>query len=308
MTATFKPLTFSPTSLECASTLRASMVATSAMAGWTSCLLDHMEGDDIADPHEPQTTPDFKIAITLCGKAEVEYLVGSRWRSTINLPGIVNLTPGGETGRLRWRNCTPSPFRTAFLYIPSDLLLQAAELVCRPGQRLSGDLARVLAVDEQVTASVVASLIQGMEAGAPDIFAETGLRWLALHLVSRFGERSPDDIGARDGIALTDSRLARAVEFMTENLARPITIGEIASEAGVSPFHFSRLFARRLGLPPHAYLIRCRMEKAQRLLTTTGLPVALVAAECGYQGGSSFSSAFSRCFGFAPGTVRRGAR
>lgn len=304
---TFEVSHYAQASLDCAGALKSmSVVATSASVGWSCCLLDHMEGDDASDLHETHTTPDVRIIVATRGLHDVDVLRDGRWRSWINQAGTVALTPGGENARVKRRNrVAGSPYRQAFLHVPSAFFFQAAELVHRPGRPLSANLPRIFATEESVAACVVGSLLKAMGAGAPDIYAETAVRWLALHLVSRFGDSPIADESSSKPIALTDTRFTRAVEFMTANLARPVSIAEVAREAGVSAFHFTRLFTRRMGLPPHAFLTRCRMEKAHLLLSTTDLAISVLAAECGYPIASSFSSAFFRHFGHAPTAVHR---
>lgn len=259
----------------------------------------------MAEVHETHATPDLTIVVATRGEHNIDVLSAGRWRSAVYQTGAVGLTRGGETTRLRWRNRRPlTPFRTAHLYVPQAFLAEAVDLVRRPGQRLSADLSSLHVVNEQVTVSVVSSLLAAMERGEADIFAETALRWLSLQLVSRFGEED----GCRRVVqndVLPDARLARAVEYMTSELARPIAVADLAREAGISPFHFARLFSRRVGVSPHAYLTRCRMEKAETLLTTTDLPVAVVAAECGFVTPGSFSSTFLRHMGKTPGNARK---
>jgi AraC family transcriptional regulator len=292
---------FAPDSLNCAAALRNRLLMSSAGAGWTSCVLDHVEGDLATDVHETHATPDLTVVVATRGEHDVEIFSAGRWRQAIYQVGATGITTPKETTRLRWRNRNPgSPFRTAHLYVPASMLIEAAELCRRPGQALSADIAHTLVVNEPATATVISSLLGALQDGAPDIYADVTLRWLAMHLVYRFHARLRGD--EEDGRLefLSDRRLARAIEFMTANLARPIGVDDIAREACVSPFHFTRLFRQKLGVAPHRYLTSRRMEKAQRLLSTTDLPVATVGTECGYPLASSFTAAFTRYFGVAP--------
>jgi AraC family transcriptional regulator len=292
---------FAPTSLKCAGALKNTLITSSASGDWTSCLLDHVEGENSSDVHETHKTSDLTIVVATRGEHEVEVFDNGRWHQAIYQPGAAGLTPGGETTRLQWRNRKlGSPFRTAHLYLPETMIMEAAELYRRPGARVSPGVMSTLVVNDQVAASVVASLLNGLDSGAPDIYAETAVRWLSIHLVSRFSNGVFNGDSDRRTEFLSDLRLARAVEFITANLSRQISVDDIAREAGVSPFHFTRLFRDKIGLAPHRYLTCRRMEKARRLLTTTDLPVSLVGAECGYSRASSFTAAFTQQFGMPP--------
>jgi AraC family transcriptional regulator len=292
---------FALASLKCAAALKNTLIATSASGYWTSCLLDHVEGDNSADVHETHETSDLTVVVATRGEHEVAVFENGRWHQAIYQAGAAGLTPGGETTRLRWRNRKLGfPFRTAHLYIPETMIMEAAELYRRPGEHLSAGVMSTLVVNDQVAASVVKSLLKASDSGAPDIYAETAIRWLSVHLIARFSNGVFNADGDRRTEFLSDLRLARAVEFMTANLSRQISVDDIAREAGVSPFHFTRLFREKIGMAPHRYLTCRRMEKAQRLLTTTDLPVSLVGVECGYSRGSSFTAAFTQHFGTPP--------
>ena len=62
-------------------------------------------------------------------------------------------------------------------------------------------------------------------------------------------------------------RIQEAVVFIEANFASRMTREEVARVAGLSPFHFSRLFHALVGLTPHQYLLRCRLRNAQELLS-----------------------------------------
>lgn len=86
-----------------------------------------------------------------------------------------------------------------------------------------------------------------------------------------------------------------------------LTLGDLAAEACVSPFHFIRLFKHKTGRTPVAYLTRLRMEHARHLLTATDHAVAEVARLCGYASPSRFTAAFVAHCGATPSDLRRAA-
>jgi AraC-like DNA-binding protein len=100
--------------------------------------------------------------------------------------------------------------------------------------------------------------------------------------------------------------IRRAIALMEANYASKLTRDEVARAACLSPFHFSRLFHRIVGLAPHQYLLRCRLRNAQKLLSTEeGRSVADVAAETGFADQAHFSRHFRRAFGKSPQQFRR---
>jgi AraC family transcriptional regulator len=94
---------------------------------------------------------------------------------------------------------------------------------------------------------------------------------------------------------------------MEEHLGESLHIERLASAVHISPFHFARLFKRATGLPPHAYLMRRRIERAKELLSKGGLPLVHVAAHVGFQTQGHFTEVFRRHAGLTPRRFRLSA-
>ena len=108
--------------------------------------------------------------------------------------------------------------------------------------------------------------------------------------------------------ALRDPVVARAMHTIHERPAEPWTIESLAREVSVSRATLARRFAHLVGETPPEYLTRWRMDLAARQLRDTEDTVAAVAAAVGYRSEYSFSRAFTRNRGLAPGRYRRDAR
>ncbi|GER15221.1 AraC family transcriptional regulator [Variovorax boronicumulans] len=119
--------------------------------------------------------------------------------------------------------------------------------------------------------------------------------------------RSAPGEGAPPGLlrALADSRLAAAVRHMHADPARSWTVEELAGKAALSRSAFFERFSRAVGLPPMEYLLAWRMAIAKDLLRRGGCAPSEVAARVGYSSASTFSTAFSRHVGQAPGRYAR---
>jgi AraC-like DNA-binding protein len=122
--------------------------------------------------------------------------------------------------------------------------------------------------------------------------------------------RSTQGDGAPPGLlrGLADERLARAIRQMHRQLDRSWTVAEMAKAAALSRSAFFERFNRTVGCPPMDYLLSWRMAVAKDLLRRHDLPLTEVAERVGYSSSSTFSTAFSRHVGQAPGRYGRVAR
>lgn len=66
-------------------------------------------------------------------------------------------------------------------------------------------------------------------------------------------------------------QLKRALEVMNASLDRDLALSEPAALVGVSPHHFCRAFKQSTGVPPHRWLVACRVERAKELLEVSAL-------------------------------------
>ncbi|MGO4395470.1 AraC family transcriptional regulator [Variovorax sp. M-6] len=119
--------------------------------------------------------------------------------------------------------------------------------------------------------------------------------------------RSAPGEGAPPGLlrALADTRLAVAMRHMHAEPARPWTMDELARKAALSRSAFFERFSRAVGLPPMEYLLAWRMAIAKDMLRRSGCALSEVAERVGYSSASTFSTAFSRHVGQAPGRYAR---
>ena len=100
-------------------------------------------------------------------------------------------------------------------------------------------------------------------------------------------------------------RVCRAQEYAAALFAEPVTLGELARVACLSPNHLLRTFRQAFGQTPHQYLTSCRLIEARRLLAQGDLPVTEVCLAVGFESLGSFSALFRRRFGVPPSSCRR---
>ena len=106
--------------------------------------------------------------------------------------------------------------------------------------------------------------------------------------------------GGNNSLAEYEARVILAVKFITDNLARRITLEDISRAAFFSPYHFHRIFTALTGETPADFLNRLRLEKAAgMLLTNSSCSIAEIALLCGFSTQAVFSRAFKKHFGMA---------
>ena len=97
------------------------------------------------------------------------------------------------------------------------------------------------------------------------------------------------------------------VAWIEQQLDQPLTLEQVAARAGLSPFHFSRLFTARMGRSVMAWVRGRRLVRgARRLCDEPDLKLIDLAFDCGFESQEAFTRAFKRVFGVAPGRFRNG--
>jgi AraC family transcriptional regulator len=99
-------------------------------------------------------------------------------------------------------------------------------------------------------------------------------------------------------------RILDALQHVEENLDRDLTIGEIASAAHFSTYHFCRVFSGVTGETPAALVRRLRLERAACRMLAGSEPLVVIAMRAGYDSNSSFTRAFIAAFGETPSQFR----
>jgi AraC-like DNA-binding protein len=141
-------------------------------------------------------------------------------------------------------------------------------------------------------------------AAAEELFLE-----LVGHILRRLRRRKEAllrlDRHRKSTIADLLPRLLRARQFVEARHLTPLSTAEVAAHVTLSEAHFARLFRTAFDVTVHQYVMRLRLDEARRRLETGEEPVTEIALAVGYRSLSSFTHAFRRRYGLAPGKYRK---
>jgi AraC family transcriptional regulator len=123
------------------------------------------------------------------------------------------------------------------------------------------------------------------------------------HIIGTYGDvaiANPSSPGK-----LSSWQLRRVLDFMAVHLGDDPTIAELAQQCGLSSGYFSRAFRQTVGVTPHQWLVRKRVERARALLLGSALGLAEIAVMCGFVDQSHFTRVFAKFEGNSPGRWRQ---
>ncbi|HQY44394.1 MAG TPA: GlxA family transcriptional regulator [Paracoccaceae bacterium] len=111
------------------------------------------------------------------------------------------------------------------------------------------------------------------------------------------GPLAPQTSSLQARYGLRNPLLFAALRLMEANLADPLTLTELAERAGASVRQFERLFQRHLNTSPRQHYLELRLNRAQKLLSQTDMPITTIALACGFASPSHFSKKYRAHFG-----------
>jgi transcriptional regulator GlxA family with amidase domain len=110
----------------------------------------------------------------------------------------------------------------------------------------------------------------------------------------------PAMVGMATRGGLAPWQVRKITVYIEENLSSTIRLQNLADVARLSHSHFCRAFKESMGHPAHAYVMRRRVCRAQRLMLTTAEPLSQIAALCGMADQAHFCKLFRRLVGESP--------
>jgi AraC family transcriptional regulator len=268
-------------------------IRSSAGLGWQGI---HLEEHATPPTELTSTAPHEDLVwLQLSPLVDREMRHNGDWQALRTPAGTIGVRPRGVVHDGRWH----SEVRAVVVAMHAALLDNAAESlgVRRPG------LALATGVDSAARHLILALRDEVESGGAGGLlFAESIGMGLAIHLLRRYAAESP--VRADRTGQLSTPQLRAALDFITAHLGDNPSLAQVAAATALSPYHFARRFKSSLGLSPHQFMVRARVERAKTLLADARHSLVEVGLATGFANQSHFTTAFRRVVGMTPKRYR----
>jgi AraC family transcriptional regulator len=278
------------------------LMGSSAGLGWSAIFAELRS-------HPASETPviapqNVELCLTVAGNDEglvIRTGAGQR-QETKPSTGTIWLSPIGVSDVVTIK--APIP-KTLHLYLPPTQFRKLSDDFNLPGPPACS-IRYVTGVQDEVINQVGLSIISAMtnETAAGRMFVETASATLAARLLQTYCDSGCSKSYEPTAHRFDQARLRRVLDYISTNICQDITLAQLAGVAGFSLFHFARTFARAMGVSPHRYVSRMRLENAMAELAAGKLALTEIAFNAGFSSQASFSRAFNRVNGLTPGKYR----
>jgi AraC family transcriptional regulator len=217
--------------------------------------------------------------------------------------GAIWLSPAGVGKAIAIT--APIP-QTLHLYLPTtlfDRLKDDFNLPVAPAHSIR----HAVGIDDDVIDQIGRSMLSelNVESAASRLYVEAASLTLAARLLQKHCDSGACALVDASANRLDQIRLRRVLDYVAANIKDDITLLDLAAVAGYSPFHFARKFSLAMGISPHRYISRIRLESAMAELAAGKLPLAQIALNAQFSSQASFTRAFHRAIGMTPKEYQR---
>jgi AraC family transcriptional regulator len=290
------------------------LLKSSTDLGWPTLSAELRSHTRREGPGTPAPQAEVVIALR-SGDVHVTSKIDGAWQSVRPTTGTIWLCPIGATadeisiGSLERQAAHLPELQAIHLYVPNGVfarLMDDYNLPAVPGRSIRYSCGVQDELINQIGLSVLSEMRSPTAAGR--MLLETLSLLLAARLAHAHSETGliPPPLLSRHG--LDEGRLRRVLAYIEEHLADDITVADLANVACLSVFHFTRAFAASMGVPPHRYVSRRRLEGAKAMLAAGRASLGEIAFDCRFSSQSSFTRAFRRATGMTPAEYRRTLR
>lgn len=232
--------------------------------------------------------------------------IGGDWQTSHVKSHDFFLTHSHSPYEIRWQANDDTPFEVMHLYLPIPLLETVARKTPKQtGQSYSCFLGEVSGIRDEKVSTFLGLIYNEITGTQPAslTYIEGIVQSLTVHLVRQYGRSDKD--AKNSGSRLPAHRLHRVQSYFKDHIDEKFDLDICAKEAGLSPYHFSRLFKKTTGTTPSHYFIAQKIAKSQQLMRETDLSILEISLMLGYESSSHFSKIFKRETGVTPRQYRQ---
>lgn len=238
------------------------------------------------------------ILLNLKGNSErgEHFLDEKRTGFVSRRPGAVLFIPAG----CHWRGWEVGASTAAYLSITIDPVF-VADVFSRMATSMLPALSPDLGCEDTIIMNAARGI--GEEIGDQNPLSTMVVEsYVATMFAQLFRRQKYVETTRKGGLAATN--LNRVIEKIDGDLTSDLSLGQLAAIAGLSIPHFCRAFKQTLGCPPHAFIVRRRIERAKEYLRFSTMPITEVALLCGFSSSSHLANTFRRETGTTPQDFR----
>lgn len=266
-------------------------IISSAAANWSNILLVHHRLPATIVPEH--CLPYHQVCIKLGKPYRLEQAIDGCIESLEVFPGEIGLYLANHNQAFSW----DEEAEFLQLYVAPELLKQISEEVWNAPVDLIPQSAPFV---DPLILQIGLALRSSLETESPvgQLYAYSMAHTLATHLLFRYSRRKP--LAMPNQGCLSQQQLNQVINYIHDNLEQNVNLIELAGTIQLSPYHFARLFKQSIGLPPHQYQIKCRIERVKELLQLKKLTIADIAQIAGFSSQAHLNYHFKRWVGVTP--------
>lgn len=274
-----------------------------------------------AELHSPLEWPDMRIehrrvtpdtlhpvrftctsmTVALVGETPVRRTAGRHIHRAVIRPGMAAVEPAGfdETEAE-----IDHPLETLHVYLAPSVIGQSA-LADHGIDPARAELAYAGGLWDPLLTEIGRAFLEILSRrpeSTDRLFIEGARAMLVAHLIAKYATLGWRPTRLQP--SLSDQKMKRVFDIIESRFAEGISLSELAAEACLSQFHFSRLFKQATGLSPYRYVTERRIEDAKAKLAEPHLSLVEIALEAGFGSQGNFNRIFRKSTGLTPGQFR----
>lgn len=274
--------------------------STSKELGWDNILAErwvHAPGNfNDTNPHVTE------VVVMLAGSIRVRRRGDGRLQNHVASPGTIWLCPAGIEEDLI--KVDGSSFDAIHLFLPANLLNTTVleEYDLDPDSvHIQYDGGFHDPLIEHIGRSIANELDNPSQGS--NLTVDCLRTALSAYVIQKHSSVSQRIQTTRTLGALDTKRLRRVTSYIKEHISQKISLAQLATEAQLSPYHFSRAFKIATGFTPHAYVVQCRVEQAKCLIKQGNKTLEYISFVTGFSSQSQMTRVFNKVLGISPGRI-----